>query len=148
MELLGAECEACFGCDNCEHPDTGGVHEFAAEGVRSARGSVIRLIGMNQRMLTTEQVARIVRGRPERADRWVPRRLPGWSLKGVFCRAARSTGLAEGWSQEELLELIEGLRTTGVVHTAGRGPWRGRLMVRRRERAVPVGVMGGPGQPD
>jgi len=119
MELLGAECEACFGCDNCRSPGEVAPLRRAAASVEAATADLRSFLRRNPRLLTGEQMARILRGRPEPGDRWVMRRLP------------RPGGALEAWSHAEAIELIEGLQSGGLIRRVRHGPWRGRLKLRR-----------------
>lgn len=143
MELLGAECDACFGCDNCRAssqarvspagdtavPVPGIVHllAHASATVDAATAAIRTFLRKNPRLLTGEQLSRVLRGCPEPGDRWIVRRLPG----PVRRRGDEARLPLEAWSHAELVELIEGLKSEGLIRRVRRGPWRGRLMLNR-----------------
>lgn len=138
MELLGSECEVCFGCDNCRGAEalrataqggrvaavpaaTGVQLTRTRESMRAATEAAWRFLRRNQRMLTSEQVARIVRGHPEPSDRWAVRRLPRRETLGQF----------RDWSHAEVIELLDGMRAEGRLRRVSKGPWRGRWVACR-----------------
>jgi len=114
LSVLGSDCEACFGCDRC-NPDALGLDEIGYT-VTEAAWTLIDMIRFNPRTLTPDQAIRVIRGRPEAGDRWVPRRLP------------RPDEMLPDWSVTELAELETGLRTSGPLRRVHRGPWKGRLV--------------------
>ncbi len=143
MELLGSECDACFGCDNCRRvsrargkptgdgalPAPGVVrllHRTRAD-LNAATATIRTFLRRNPRLLTGEQTARILRGHSEPGDRWVMRRLPG---PGLLRRpGGEALRPLEAWSHAEAVELIEGLKSKGLIRRVRHGPWRGRLML-------------------
>ena len=143
MELLGSECEACFGCDNCRRvsrsrgkpteddasPEPGIVHLLhrTSAAVDVATTDLRAFLRKNPRLLTGEQTARILRGHSEPGDRWVVRRLPGPGL--LRRHGSEAPRPLEAWSHAEAVELIEGLKSKGLIRRVRHGPWRGRLML-------------------
>lgn len=147
MELLGSECDACFGCDNCRtagsvtpagiqaSPVPRVVHRLhqASADISAATTTILGFLRRNPRLLTALQAARILRGHSEPGDRWVVRRLPG---PGLLRRSGGPPPRPlEAWSHAEAVELIEGLKSMGVIRRVRHGPWRRRLMLSHSTRA-------------
>ena len=122
MGLLGAEAEACFGCDNCRAAGGGEITRvgMVAGKLAQARTAVLRFLRANRRLLTTAQTVRILTGHSEAADRAV---------------ALRMTAELPDWSERQLEELVENLVRDGHVLRARRGPWKSRLRPARGVRA-------------
>lgn len=107
VEALGAEPEACSGCDVCD-----GVARVESPVAAAISGWLRR----RRRRYTPAQAAAVLAGTARTAPvPWHPAREP------VF-------GLLEDWPREEIDEALEELRAAGRLEVIRKGPWRGRMI--------------------
>jgi superfamily II DNA helicase RecQ len=106
VEALGAEPEACSGCDVCD-----GV----ARRESPVAEAIVSWLRRRRRRYTTGQAAAVLAGTARTAPvPWHPGREP------VF-------GLLADWRTEEIEEALDELSAAGRLGVIRRGPWRGRL---------------------
>jgi ATP-dependent DNA helicase RecQ len=127
LGLLGANLEACFGCDHCS-PDSLKAVTCAAGEVEAAAQAVISFVRSNRRLLTAAQVVRLLCWGGTAADRSAAARLrpPAGGTRASFALSV--------WGERELDELVAALVGTGVLQRAP-WPWKGRLTTGRRKAA-------------
>jgi ATP-dependent DNA helicase RecQ len=107
VEALGAEPEACSGCDVCDG---------AARADAALTAAILRWLSRRRRRYTPAQAAAVLAGTARTAPvPWSPELEPTWSL------------LAE-WTREEIEEALEEIRAAGRLRVIKRGPWRGRVV--------------------
>jgi ATP-dependent DNA helicase RecQ len=118
IEAMGAECEACFGCDVClcergeSHPAP--IDDTATDS-RSAETALLKWTRRNRRRYTIEQASRKLAGSTGNDD---------------------MSGALTGWWRSEIEELLQSLLRTGGICAPRRGPWRFRLTRNRSEAIV------------
>jgi ATP-dependent DNA helicase RecQ len=106
VEALGAEPEACSGCDVCD-----GV----ARRESPVAEAIVSWLRRRRRRYTTGQAAAVLAGTARTAPvPWHPGREP------VF-------GLLADWRTEEIEEALDELSAAGRLGVIRRGPWKGRL---------------------
>ncbi len=98
LSLLGADLEACTGCDRCDG---------TARDRSSLLGALERVIAENRRRLSAEELEAILAGRLRR-------------LTDIY-------GLLSRWQPEEREEAMAALLRSGSVRVIEKGPWKGRL---------------------
>lgn len=99
--LLGSNVVSCSGCDVCEGRATG-----EAEG----RIALLRFASANDGRFRASEVPRLLAG------------LAGPCAHG---------GALRGWEPDHIAEALALLRAAGDIQIPSRGPWRGRLRVKR-----------------
>ena len=111
LALIGQEPVSCSGCDVCAGTV---VAEPAGE------REILRFVGGHRRRFTIRQAAEILCGaHGPRAERELHD-----CVRGVASLA--------GWEREDVEAAIRILVTSGSLSVHARGPWAGRLTVRRR----------------
>ncbi len=101
LSLLGADLEACTGCDRCDG---------TARDRSTLLGALERVIAENRRRLSAEELEAILAGRLRR-------------LTEVY-------GLLSRWQPEEREEAMAALLRSGSIRVIEKGPWKGRLTLR------------------
>ena len=113
LALLGAQPEACFGCDVCR----GSVRRRPP-----GEQELLRFVGANRRRHTAVDAALALSGR--RSYEIARRGLGG----------APGFGSLAEWERAEIEEAIENLVQRGALRFGRHGPWKGRLTTGRRVR--------------
>ncbi|MFW5797955.1 MAG: helicase-related protein, partial [Spirochaetota bacterium] len=120
IEALGAEAEACSGCDVCD-----GV----ARAESPVAVAIVSWLSHRRRRYTAAVAAAVLAGTARTAPvPWHPAREPTF-------------GLLRAWRREEIEEALDELAAGGRVRVIRRGPWRGRVITR------PRGLRGGSVSP-
>jgi ATP-dependent DNA helicase RecQ len=106
VEALGAEAEACSGCDVCD-----GVARVESP----VAAAIVSWLRRRRRRYPPGQATAVLAGTARTAPvPWHPGREP------VF-------GLLGDWHREEIEQALDELRAAGRLRVIRRGPWRGRL---------------------
>ncbi len=119
MQALGAELDGCTGCDVCD-----GSPRWRSP----LSDAIVAFLLSRPRMYDVRGLKQVLRG---------SRR-----------QAVALYGLLSGWQPEELSELFATLFAAGRVCTVGRGPWKGRLVVKRGKTDGVTSDQSGGGKED
>ena len=110
LSYLDRDTPYCAGCDHCS-----GTVRTRPEGMQV----MVHFVRHNKRRFTLRQALRILAGKHDIET--VTRLLDGH----------RSYGHLASWQPDELEEALGGLVAASIVDTPTRGPWKGRLTMRK-----------------